>query len=123
MKCKKGKQGKRELYHYLSSVTEQFQIPTRTYNGTGGFGWNGNTLVMPVNPSKDWNELRIAAHEIAHWLYATPEERKDANFKLGPGDDHREQNVYAIEGLLDKKASITSLINLINSIRQKENVF
>ncbi len=122
MKCKEGKKGRRALYQYLLSVTEEFQIPTRPTQFSESVGWNGHTLGMPTDPVRDLGGLRIAMHEIAHWFYATSDERTDPSFKLGPGDQKREQNVYAIEALLDKKASTSSITDLINSIRQKENV-
>ena len=122
MKCRKGKKGRLELYQYLISVTEKFQIPTRPTHKIETVGWNGHTLGMPIEPATDVGGLRITMHEIAHWFYATPEERTDPSFKLGAGDEHREMHVYAIESLLDKKASTPSITDLINSIRQKENV-
>lgn len=121
-KCREGKKGRRVLYQYLISIINEFQIPIRPSKMMENVSWNGHTIGIPTDPARDLSGLRIAMHEIAHWFYATSDERTDPSFKLGPGDQKREQNVYAIEALLDKKAPIETINELINSIRQKEDV-
>lgn len=123
-KCRKGKRGRRELFNYALSVIEEFEIPIHLNNGSTNFYWNGETIPFPPDlvGRERVGDLRIVLHEMAHWLYATPEERKSPEFELGPGDDDRERNVYAIEAALEKRSPIHELESLLEEIRQKEDV-
>lgn len=113
IRCKFRKKSSISLYRYLLDIVEKFKIPIGISKNEY---YNGKYIPIPKDIDRSVF-LNLFIHELAHWLYATPEERKDSFFGLTIKDDVQESQVFKIERLLAKQTAMLELELYLKEIR------
>lgn len=110
-KCKYGKISRTALFEYCVELATTIRMPIRFEDGK--VWYDGHTVPFPTQPS---SINYYTLHEIAHWIYSSPEERKDPGFGMGPDDQNEDRKVIKIQELLSNQVSLDSLMEFVHSL-------